>query len=271
MGFEALTTPFPWSRYGKKLLAKIEKPHNVGYFSPKESEKRGVRLVIGTGGNSEDGNMIRLYWLVDKEDGIIIDAKFQVQGQSALIGAAEVACDLLVGKNYDQALRIGADLIDKQVQYRADGPAFPPDTVPHLNLVLNAIAKAAEQCTDLPLAANYAAPPAPMNIGEVIEGGYPGWEKLSKEQKLTVIEEVLDRDIRPYIALDGGGVEVLDLVDDKELKIAYQGNCVSCFAAVGTTLSYIQQVVNGKIHPDLVVMPDIQTFPFGEDYSESLP
>ena len=262
MGLEALTTPFPWTHYSKKLIAKIENPHNVGCFSSEQSEERGMRLVVGTEGKIGEGNVVRLYWLVDKEDGVIVDAKFQVQGQSALIGAAEVACSLLVGKNYHQARRIGADLIDKQVRDRSDVPGFPLETAPHLNLVIDAIENAAQQCTDIPLVVSYEAPPAPVDIGEVIEGGYPGWEELTKEKKIAVVEEVLDQDIRPYIALDGGGVDVLDLVDGKELRIAYQGNCVSCFASVGATLSYIQEVVRAKVHPDIVVVPDMETLPF---------
>ena len=63
--------------------------------------------------------------------------------------------------------------------------------------------------------------------------------------------------MRPYIALDAGGVEVLNLVDDHQVLIAYQGSCTSCYSAVGTTLSYIQQVLRNKVHPSLVVVPDI--------------
>ncbi len=259
MSINELVKSFPWSRYSKKLSYKIEKPHNVGTFTSEDSEERGMRFVIGTEGEASDGNSVSLYWLVDKEDGMIVDAKFQVFGQSALIGAAEVACDLIVGKNYDQVKRISADLLDRQVRDRQDEPAFPQETAPHLNLVLGAVENAAEQCTDIPLPSAYVAPPAPTDFGEVIEGGYPGWKELTIKQKLTVIEEVLDQDIRPYIALDGGGVEVLNLLNDKELVISYQGTCTSCFSSVGATLSYIQQVVKAKVHPDLVVVPDILT------------
>lgn len=256
MTLDSLTLSFPWSRYSKKLMAKIENPHNSGTFDPEQSEQRGMRLVIGREGQVEDGNCILLYWLVDKEDGKIVDAKFQVFGQSALIGAAEVACDLLVGKNYDQAKRVGVDLIDKQVRDKNDHPAFPQETAPHLNLVLDAIDFAAEQCMDIPLPVAYVAPPAPTEIGETLEGGYPGWDKLAPKKRLTVIESVLDNDIRPYIALDGGGVKVVDLKGN-ELIISYQGNCTSCFSAVGATLSYIQQTIKAKVHPNLSVVPDL--------------
>jgi NifU-like protein len=245
MSIEKLTGSFPWSRYSKKLVAKIENPRNAGILTGRE----GLRLV--------EGNIIHFYWLVDREDGVIVDAKFQVFGQSALIGAAEIACDLVIGKNYDQASRISAELIDKQVRDKSDEPAFPNETAPHLNLVLEAIDTTAKECTDIPLSIGYAAPPAPRDIGEVLEGGYPGWQELTIKQKLSVIEEVLNSDVRPYIALDGGGVEVLNLLNEKEVIIAYKGNCTSCFSSVGATLSYIQQVIRAKVHPDLVVIPNL--------------
>ncbi len=257
MALQTLTTRFPWNRYSRKLAAKIDAPKSAGVFTLEEAEARDLRLVDAQEGKKEDGNCVRLFWLVDKDDGIIIDARFQAYGQSALIGCAEVVCELLIGKNYDQAKRISADLIDKQVRDRADEPAFPKETFPHLNLLLGVIERGAEQCADLPLAATYIAPPTPVDFGEVREDGYPGWQEFSKDQKLQVIEEVLDQDVRPYIALDAGGVSVLDLINDKELLIAYHGSCTSCYSSVGTTLSYIQQVLRAKVHPALIVTPEL--------------
>jgi NifU-like protein len=260
MSLNELTQPFPWSRYSKKLCSKIDRPRCAGFFTKDQSEERGMRLAFGQEGAIEDGNLICLYWLVDPNDGIIVDARFQIYGQSALIGAAEIACELVIGKNYDQARRISTDLIDKQVRDRPDVPAFPKETSPHLNLVLGAMDNAAEQCMDIPLAANYVAPPAPRDIGEILEGGYPGWETLTQTQKIALIEEIIARDIRPYIELDAGGIQILDLINGKEVIIAYQGSCTSCFSATGTTLSYIQQVLRGKVHPSLIVVPDLSTF-----------
>lgn len=257
MSLQLLTQSFPWNRYSKKLIAKIDKPRCVGIFERAQSEERGMRLAIGKEGSVADGNVVWMYWLVDLDDGIIVDAKFQVYGQSVLIGAAEIASELVVGKNYDQARRIGSELIDKQVRDKADEPAFPKEAGPHLNMILGALESAYEQCTDIPLANSYVAPPAPRDIGEVLEGGYPGWQELSLKQKIAVIEDVVARDIRPYIELDAGGVRILNLLQDREVIIAYQGSCTSCFSATGTTLSYIQQVLRAKVHPDLIVIPDL--------------
>jgi NifU-like protein len=257
MSLKALTKSFAWGRYSKKLSAKIEKPRSVGFFTQTQAEERAMRLAVGEEGRLKDGNVVQLYWLVDLDDGIIVDARFQAYGQSALIGAAELSCELVIGKNYDQARRISTELIDKQARDRHDVEAFPGEASPHLNLVLGAMDNAAEQCTDIKLADHYIAPPAPLDFGETLEGGYPGWIELSTEKKITLIEEVVARDIRPYIELDAGGVQVVKLIDDREVVIVYQGSCTSCFSATGTTLSYIQQVLRAKIHPSLTVTPDL--------------
>ena len=68
---------------------------------------------------------------------------------------------------------------------------------------------------------------------------------------------ILDKDVRPYTELDAGGVELLNLIEDKEVIIAYQGTCTSCHSATGATLSYIQQVLKAKVHPDIFVTPNL--------------
>lgn len=257
MSLKKLTHSFPWSRYSKKMIGKIEHPRSLGIFSKEQAEERGMFLAEGDAGSFSEGNKIHFYWLVDPDDGIIVDVRFQLYGQSALIGAAEAVSDLLIGKNYDQARRITSELIDKQVRDRSDEVAFPKETSPHLNLVLEALDHASETCQGLPLADNYVVSPTPSFIGEVLEGGYPGWETLSLTQKLALIEEVVARDVRPYIELDAGGVEILDLKNEWQVLIAYQGSCTTCFSATGTTLSYIQQVLRAKVHPNLEVIPNL--------------
>lgn len=256
MSLKSLTLTFPWARYSKKLALKISSLRSAGALTQEEAASRHVRWVQGEEGKVADGNFIRFTWFVDTEDGGILDAKYQAFGQTALLGAAEIACELMVGKNYDQARRISADLIDKSARDKESEEAFPQETHAHLNLVLLAIDNAAEKCTDLPLPEAYVSMPAPRDVGEVLEGGYPGYIELPLKKKMALIEEILDRDLRPYIALDGGGVEVINLLNHTEVIIAYTGSCTSCYSSIGTTLSYIQQVFRAKIHPDIKVTPN---------------
>lgn len=256
MGLKSLIMPFPWGRYSKKLISRMDQMRNAGYFTPEEAEARVMRLATGEAGNVAEGNKVYLYWLVDKDDGIIVDARYQVFGPAVLIGVADTSCDLLVGKNYDQASRITADLIDRHVRDRADDQAFPREAYSYLNLILEAIEHAVEKCTDIPFIASYSAPPVPTEIQGVLENGYPGWLEMPLQQKIALIEDVLDKEIRPYIALDAGGVEVIRLVNDRELFIKYQGSCTSCYSSIGATLSAIQSMIRAKVHPSIVVIPE---------------
>lgn len=257
MSIKKFVSPFPWSEYSKKLATRIETPYCMGSFTAEEAASRGTAFATGKQGSLESGNCVAFYWLVDLEDGVIIDSRFQAFGDSALIGAAEVACELLIGKNYDQAKRLSADLIDMHVREKGEKNAFPESTFGHINLVIDAIDAAVALCEWIPLALNYTAPPVIGHEIEVLDGGYPGFQELSLQQKLAVIEQVLDNDVRPYIELDAGGVEVLNLTNNKEVVIAYQGSCTSCHSATGATLSYIQQVLRAKVHPDLDVIPNM--------------
>lgn len=253
-----LIKPFPWSEYSKKLISKIEQPRCAGIFTQQDASARQMRLVMGMEGQIEEGNQVCFYWLVDPSDGMVVDAKFQLFGQSALIGAAEAACELVIHKYYDQVKRIGADLIDKHLRDRSDLPAFPKETSAHLNLVIDAMERALVQCQDIPLPASYVSP-VPEELGEGTI--YPGWEELEIPQKLSVIEQVVKQEILPYIELDGGGVEVINLIEGKEVVISYQGNCTSCISSTGATLYSIQQILRSKVHPDLTVVPDFNSVP----------
>lgn len=248
---------YPWHRYSKKLKERILKPRNVGVFTKEEADECRMRFVEAIQGMKEDGNEVHLYWLVDETDGNIVDAKFQLFGQSALIGAADIACELLVGKNYDQAKRLTAELIDKQLRDDPDKHAFPEETYPHLNLVIDVIEDGVNQCLDLPLPETYASP-VPGVEGKGIEG----WEELPHKKKLAHIQQVIDEEIKPYVELDAGGIEIVELKADSSLVIAYQGACTTCYSAIGGTLNAIQQIISSKVHPSLKVVPDMTALEF---------
>lgn len=255
MALEALIRPFPWALYSKKLASRIEMPRWQGWFNPLDV-RPGMRRVEGRAGSIEAGNAVILYWFVDELDGIIADAVFSAFGQSALIGAADGACELCRGKSYAQASRIGADLIDRHLRDRSTDEAFPVETSAHLNLVITAIEEAAQACVDIPLAEPFT--PAPVDFGEVRPDGYPGFDQMSNEQQLALIEQVVAEEIRPFIELDAGGIELRELCG-RQLTIAYQGSCTSCHSATGMTLSYIQELLRAKVHPQLTVIPDLSS------------
>ena len=68
------------------------------------------------------------------------------------------------------------------------------------------------------------------------------------ERKTEVINALLDVAIRPALANDGGGINVLS-VEDKTIIVHYQGACGSCPSSTTGTLQYIEQFLKEAIHP----------------------
>ncbi len=200
--------------------------------------------------------MLCLYWLVDEADGIIADAKFQAFGSPALIAVGEITSELVLRKNYDQASRLTADLLDRHVRDRKDDAAFPKEAFTFLNLAISAIDKAAYQCLDIPFAVQYDTTPIEYEFGDNPDG-IAGWEGFPTEQKRKIIEEVIEKEIRPYIELDAGGISIVDLKEGKELIIAYEGSCTTCHSSTGSTLSAIQNILKARVHPSLTVTPSL--------------
>jgi NifU-like protein len=252
-----MMNPPLWLCYGKKLIARFEQPKYAGFFTQEEALSRQIRLVVGSQGTVAEGRHVSFYWLIDESDGVIVDAKFQAFGPPHLIAAADAASALLARKNYDQAKRLTAELIDKQLRDTSNQPAFSMEMARELNLIIDAIENGADKCSDIPFADTYVTSPVSTQDMAEHSGGYPGWEILSTSEKLAVIEEVIAVDIRPYVELDAGGVKVLNLLEDREVIIGYQGSCTTCHSATGSTLSAIQQILRAKVHANLVVTPDL--------------
>lgn len=235
--------------FTKKLRDKLDHLRFIGYFTAKEAEEKNMRLVTGREGK------LCLYWLVDEADGIIADAKFQVFGPPALIAVGEIASELVLRKNYDQASRITADLLDSFVRDRSDTPAFTKEAASFLNQAISAIDNAVHQCVDIPYAAtDFDITPIEWDPGENPDG-MPGWENFTPLQKIKILEEVIDKEIRPYIELDAGGVKIVELKENGEVHIAYEGACTTCHSSTGSTLTAIQQIIKSRIHPSLTVVP----------------
>jgi Fe-S cluster biogenesis protein NfuA len=84
---------------------------------------------------------------------------------------------------------------------------------------------------------------SPAPIGEATDD--PGMMKQ--------INELLDDRVRPALAGDGGGLEVLTL-DSKVLTIRYQGACGSCPSSIAGTLHAIQNLLQVEVDEELTVV-----------------
>ncbi|MCB0730899.1 MAG: NifU family protein [Ignavibacteriae bacterium] len=75
----------------------------------------------------------------------------------------------------------------------------------------------------------------------------------NQTETLKQINDLLDKRVRPALAGDGGGLEVLDL-HDKTLTIRYQGACGTCPSAIQGTLVAIENLLRREIDPAMEVI-----------------
>lgn len=76
--------------------------------------------------------------------------------------------------------------------------------------------------------------------------------KLSNIQKIRMIEETIEREIRPSLQHDGGDIELIDVVGNRVL-VATRGSCAVCKASQQTLKNFVELKLRELVWPDLVV------------------
>lgn len=75
-----------------------------------------------------------------------------------------------------------------------------------------------------------------------------------EDENLRKIEEILNDTVRPGLAMDGGGLEVMSLSDDLVLSVKYHGACGSCPSATYATLNAINNILKETVNPNIEVV-----------------
>jgi len=73
------------------------------------------------------------------------------------------------------------------------------------------------------------------------------------DPKLREIDALLDERIRPYLAGDGGWLEIVGL-EGNTLRIRYEGACGSCPSSLTGTLMAIENMIREEIDPEIEVI-----------------
>ena len=84
-------------------------------------------------------------------------------------------------------------------------------------------------------------------------GGAIASAASADDPKVREIEALLDDRIRPYLAGDGGWLEVIELAGTT-LKIRYEGACGSCPSSLTGTLMAIENMIKDEIDPEIDVI-----------------
>jgi NifU-like protein len=79
--------------------------------------------------------------------------------------------------------------------------------------------------------------------------------KMTGLERIHLIEETLERDIRPMLRKDGGDLELIDVVGNKVI-VSFRGMCAHCVSAQFTMKDVVEAKLREFVSGDLVVEED---------------
>ena len=79
-----------------------------------------------------------------------------------------------------------------------------------------------------------------------------GPKRMTTVQKIKMIEDVFDREVRPTLKKDGGDIELID-VDGDFVMVSLRGACVSCAASQTTLKEYVEKKLREQVLDTLIV------------------
>ncbi len=83
----------------------------------------------------------------------------------------------------------------------------------------------------------------------------PASKKLTVLQKVRLIEETLEREVRPMLKRDGGDIELVD-VSGNRVIVSFRGMCAKCQVAPFTMKDVVEAKLREFVSPDLIVEED---------------
>jgi NifU-like protein len=86
---------------------------------------------------------------------------------------------------------------------------------------------------------------------KVVEDVVKPKKKLTNIQKIAMIQEITEREIRPLLQADGGDVELID-VDGNKVILSLRGTCTGCLMSE-VTVRNIEKKLRELVSEDLVV------------------
>ena len=79
--------------------------------------------------------------------------------------------------------------------------------------------------------------------------------RLTNIQKIQMITETIEREVRPALRKDGGDIELID-VDGNTVIVALRGNCAQCRVANFTLRDVVQAKLREFVHDELAVVEE---------------
>lgn len=206
------------------VAARLAHLRQQGTIAADEAATRGGRLVATEHGGAASPDHVRVCLLVSAQD-LVLDARVETRAEGDLLAVYDVMAELCLGRRLADLGQITPRVVEERLRNGGEEPAFPLLALEADQpfYVLRKAAERAQGATPAPIPAAADQPFAQCGLFE----------------KVRRIEAVLDAYVRPALASDGGGIDLVDLRGDT-LQVMYHGACGSCSSSVGGTLQFVQ-------------------------------
>ncbi|HYS44775.1 MAG TPA: Fe-S cluster assembly protein NifU [Geobacteraceae bacterium] len=88
-------------------------------------------------------------------------------------------------------------------------------------------------------------------LGEQTEEVRKKPEKLTNLRKMQLIQDVLEKEVRPQLWADGGDLELID-IDGARVQVAFRKACAGCVSS-GYTARFVEQKLRDLVADDITV------------------
>lgn len=131
-----------WDEYSQVVQDRMNNPKFMGELTEDDAKARNAKLIVADFGAESCGDAVRLYWLVDESNDVIIDAKFKSFGCGTAIASSDTMAGLCIGKKVDEAVKITNLDVERAMRDNPDTPAVPPQKM-HCSVMAYDVIKAA--------------------------------------------------------------------------------------------------------------------------------
>ena len=266
--------------YSDKVKDHFLNPRNVGEVE----DPSGVAEV----GSIACGDALKLTFKVD-EEGKIADAKFKTFGCASAIAAASALTEMMKGKTVEEVEKItnqdiadyldglpkekmhcsvlGRQALEEAIAYYKGEPrekkegeiiceCFGVTDLEIERAVRENNLASVEEVTHYTKAGGGCEKCHEKILGiisRVRSGRKPaGRRELSNIRKMKMIEEAIEKEIRPSLKEDGGDIELIDVIGNRVL-VAPRRACATCRASQQTLKHVVETKLRELVWPDLVV------------------
>ena len=266
--------------YTDKVKEHFLNPRNVGEVENPD----GVAEV----GSIACGDALKLSFKLD-DNKRIKDVKFKTFGCASAIASSSALTEIIKGMTLEEAMKVtnqdiaaylgglpqekmhcsvmGQQALEKAIENYQGGPSKEPEAriiCECFGVTELEIARAVKEnnLSTVEEVTNYTKAGGGCGgchdaIREIIErvraAAVPAARpRLSNIQKIKMIEETIEREIRPSLKNDGGDIELIDVVGNRVL-VATRGACATCKASDITLKHFVEAKLRDFVSPDLEI------------------